>query len=68
METAGTTLINKHSGCLFCSTGDVISALKAFETTLRAVCRHSSVPVYRPLLDQLQRHQDQSQPLTAVSA
>jgi hypothetical protein len=67
-KTVVTHLPNKHSVCLYWSAGDVISALKAFETTLRAICRHSSVPVYRPLLDQLQQHQDQSQPLTAVSA
>ena len=46
--------------------GDVISALRAFETTLRASCRHSQVPVYRPLLEQLQQHQDLSQHLSQV--
>lgn len=50
--------------CLFAV--DVISALKAFETTLRAASRHKGVAVPRPLLEQLQQCQEKSQPLSRI--
>lgn len=52
---------------LFVSAVDVISALRAFETTLRAASRHSGVPVYRPLLTLLQELQQSSKPLSEAS-
>jgi hypothetical protein len=44
----------------------VVSALKAFETTLHAASRHNGVAMYIPLLEQLQQCADSSKHLTSV--